>query len=152
VTYIPLLGNHSVNTFPRKQTRGTIGRPLLGNGWVNTPKNIRDNRRRCFPWGPPRGYIAWSSKGAVNCQKLREFSWRRVRLREFLSRFGSSSGDGSRRWLRRNGKKRIRPFKEDFICDLRWQWDCHEIRCQDTTSEDQESLCVCKSAIALYCL
>jgi hypothetical protein len=27
-------------------------RPLLCNGAVNTPKTIRDNRRRCFPGGP----------------------------------------------------------------------------------------------------
>jgi hypothetical protein len=30
----PLLGNDSVNIFPRKRTRA-IGRPLLGNGSVN---------------------------------------------------------------------------------------------------------------------
>jgi hypothetical protein len=33
----PLLGNDSVNTFPRKRTRATVGRLLLGNGPVNTP-------------------------------------------------------------------------------------------------------------------
>jgi hypothetical protein len=32
-----LLGNNSVNTFPQKQTHGTIGRPLLGNGSINAP-------------------------------------------------------------------------------------------------------------------
>jgi hypothetical protein len=32
----------------------TIGRLLLGNdGSVNTPKTTRENRIRCFPWGPP---------------------------------------------------------------------------------------------------
>jgi hypothetical protein len=33
----PLLGNVSVNTFPRKRTRATIRLPLLGNGSVNKP-------------------------------------------------------------------------------------------------------------------
>jgi hypothetical protein len=69
-----LLGNDSVNTFPLEPKRATIGRLLLGNGSVNTPKTIRDNIRRCFPWSPPRGYITKSRKGEVNsCQKLREF-------------------------------------------------------------------------------
>jgi hypothetical protein len=31
----PLLGNDSVNTFPRKRTLATIGHPLLGNRSVN---------------------------------------------------------------------------------------------------------------------
>jgi hypothetical protein len=60
-----LLGNDSVNIFPREATCGKIGRLLLGNGSVNTPKTIQDNRTRCFPWAPPRGYITRSSKGAV---------------------------------------------------------------------------------------
>jgi hypothetical protein len=124
VTIDPLLGNDSVNTFPLEPTRATIRRLLLGNGSLNTPKITRDNRRRCFPWGLPRGYITRSSKGAVGCyQKLREFSWWRVRLSEFLSRIGSSSGDGSRMWLRTNVKKWNRLCKEDFVCDLKLQWD-----------------------------
>jgi hypothetical protein len=123
----PLLGSNSVNTFPREPTCATIGRLLLGNGSVNTLKIIRDNTRWCFPLDPPRWYITRSSKGAVSwCQKLREFSWRRVHLRELMSRIGSSSGDVSRRGLIRNGKKESRLCKEDFICDLKWQWDCYQ--------------------------
>jgi hypothetical protein len=44
--------------------------PLLGNESVNTPKIILDKRRRRFPWGPPRGYITGSSKGAVKKRKV----------------------------------------------------------------------------------
>jgi hypothetical protein len=73
----PLLGNDSVNTFRREPTCATIGRLLLGNCSVNTPKTIRDNIR-CFPWGPLLCCITRSSKGAVSCQKLREFSCKRV--------------------------------------------------------------------------
>jgi hypothetical protein len=30
-----------------------------------------------------------------------------------------------RNWqLQNNGKKGIRLYKEDFMCDLKWQWDC----------------------------
>jgi hypothetical protein len=43
-----LLGNDSVNTFPQDPKRPTIGRLLVGNGSVNTPKTIRDNRRQGF--------------------------------------------------------------------------------------------------------
>jgi hypothetical protein len=46
---------------------------------------------------------------------LREFSWRRVHLSQLLSRNWSNSGDGSLKWLRRNGKKGIRRCKEDSI-------------------------------------
>jgi hypothetical protein len=70
----PLLGNDSVKIFEREPTRSTMGRLLLDNGSVNTPKTIRDNRRQCSPWVPPRGYITRSFKGAVSCQKLRKLS------------------------------------------------------------------------------
>jgi hypothetical protein len=60
----PLIGNVSVNNISWEPTRARIGRILLGNGSVNTPKTIRVNRRRCFLWGPPRGYITTSSNGA----------------------------------------------------------------------------------------
>jgi hypothetical protein len=116
-----LLCNDSVYTFPQESTRSTIGRLLLSNGTVNTPKTVRGNRRRCCKWGPPQGYTMRSSKGAVSCQKLREFSWRIIHLSQLLSRMGSSSGDGSRRWLRRNDKKEIRLWKQDFMCDLKWE-------------------------------
>jgi hypothetical protein len=49
VTYRPLLGNDSVNIFPPEAMRATIGRLLLDNGSVNTPKTIRDNIRWYFP-------------------------------------------------------------------------------------------------------
>jgi hypothetical protein len=156
----PLLGNDLVNTFWLEPARATIGRLLLGNGSVNTPKTVRDNRPRCFMWGSPRVYITGSSKGAVTCcQKLTEFTWRRVLLSELLSRTGSSSGDGSPRSLRKNVKKGIRRWQEDFMCDLKWQWDSHKsvarIRLVKT---ENSSACVrvncklCKSAIALHCL
>jgi hypothetical protein len=76
-----------------------------------------------------------------------------------LSRIEWSSGEGSRRWLRRNGKKGTRRCKENFICDLKWQWNCDKsvarIRLVKT---ENPSACatvnwkVCRIAIALYCL
>jgi hypothetical protein len=116
-----LLGNDSVNIFPRVPTRA-IGRPLLGNESIKKPKTIRDNRRRCFPWGPPWGYIMEVPRE----QSVIVRSWETSVEEEFellLSRIRSRSGDGSRRWLGRNGKKLIRLSKEDFMCDLKLQWN-----------------------------
>jgi hypothetical protein len=41
-------------------------------------------------------------------------------------------------WVFGIGNCKIRMWKEDFMCDLKWQWGL-KIRCQDTTSEDWES-------------
>jgi hypothetical protein len=42
------------------------------------------------------------------------------------NRTGLSSWDGSRRWLRRNGKKGIRLGQEDFKCWRKSEWDCYK--------------------------
>jgi hypothetical protein len=44
----PFLGKGSLNTFPQKQTRGTIDLSV-GNGAV---KRFYQQYRLCFPWGP----------------------------------------------------------------------------------------------------
>jgi hypothetical protein len=44
---------------------------------------------------------------------------------------GKELRDNSGRWLRKSGKKLIRPCKEEFICAA-----SVETRCKDTTSED----------------
>jgi hypothetical protein len=139
----PLLGNDSANTFPREPRSATIGRLLLGNRSVNTSKTIRDNRRFCFPWGAPRGYITKSSKWSLVVVR----SWESSVEEEFI--WVSCRQDDSRRWL----------WKEDFMCDLKWQWDCYKsvarIRLVKT---EKPSACVtvnwkvCRSAIALYCM
>jgi hypothetical protein len=46
-----LLGNGSLNTFQQKQTSGTRGRLLLGNGAVNTP---REQYRLVSVWSTVR--------------------------------------------------------------------------------------------------
>jgi hypothetical protein len=67
VTHRPIdrqrLGKHIL----AEPTLATIGRLLLENGSVNTPKTIWDNRRRRFPWSPPRGYVTSRFEGAVSC-------------------------------------------------------------------------------------
>jgi hypothetical protein len=76
--------------------RATVGRLLLGNESVNTPKTIRDNRRRFFPWDPPRGFITRSTKGTVSCRELRQVLEMAVEGDEL-------------------------DCKEDFMCDLKLQ-------------------------------
>jgi hypothetical protein len=92
----PLLGNDSVNTFQRKPTWATVGRLLLVNGAVNTP---RQEYRLCFLWGPCRGVIKGHSQKTRRSreQNCRSRKWR-VEFRdaslgaEELSRvFGISS-------------------------------------------------------------
>jgi hypothetical protein len=70
VVYRPTARQRLSKHIPAEPTRAVIGRLFLGNGSVNMPKTIWDNRRRCFPWGPPQGYITWSSKGAASYRKL----------------------------------------------------------------------------------
>jgi hypothetical protein len=72
-----------------------------------------------FAWPVRSGY----KKGLDEKSLLSEVE--RVHLSE-LSRIGSSSGNGSRRWLRRNCEKGIRPCKEVFMCDLKSQWDSYK--------------------------
>jgi hypothetical protein len=82
----PLLGNDSVNTFPREPTSATTGRLLLDNGSVNTSKNTGQQKTAFSMGSAPRLYNE-------NFQKSRQL----------LSRARSSSGDGSWRWWIRNG-------------------------------------------------
>jgi hypothetical protein len=99
----PLLGNDSVNTFPRKRTHATIWRPLLRNGSVNKLQQYRD-----CAFCVVRAEVLWRGKeGRMSYRELGRV-W-----------------DGSRRWLRSNCTRWIRLCKEDIMCDLKWQWDCY---------------------------
>jgi hypothetical protein len=110
-------------------------------------------------WSVQRGYkerFSWEVSVVVRSW---EFNWRRVHLSEFLSRNGLSSGGGSLRWLRRNGKKGIRLCKEDSMCDLKLQWDCYKSVARIWLVKTEKPIaCVtvnrkeCRSEIALYCL
>jgi hypothetical protein len=141
-----LLGNGSVNAFQQKQTRGTIGRPLLDNGPVNTHSR---QYKTVFSVGSVQSGYKCSAEQRSSRRSTTEY-------RTEVERTGSSSGDGGRRWLRRNDMKGIRMCQEDFTCDLKLQWDCDNRR--RLVKTENVSACatvnwkVCKSVIALYCL
>jgi hypothetical protein len=147
-----LLGNDSLNTFPREPTRVTIGYLLLGNGPVNTPKTIWNNRRRCLPWGPTRGCITKSSKEAVSgCQKLREFIWV---VKKWVELWRWYSKVIEKKW-----QERIRLWQEDFMYDLKLQWDGYKsvarirlMKIENPSSCVTVNWKVYRIAIALYCL
>jgi hypothetical protein len=153
----PLLGNDSVNIFPREPKRATIGRLLLGNGSVNTPKTTGDNRGR-FPWSPLRGYITRISKGAVSCNRVefRDVSLPGYELGSRGNELSRVFGTGSyktmiRKWVRRR--------KEDSMCDLKLQWDCDKsfarirlVKAENPSACATVNCNVCRSAIALYVL
>jgi hypothetical protein len=74
----PLLGNGSVNTFPKHMLSTIEGHPLLGNGPI---KSIFDNKRPCFPWGPCRGVVSsteqsWRSELRKHNGVGEEFIWK----------------------------------------------------------------------------
>jgi hypothetical protein len=103
-----------------------IARQRLGKH-IPAEDNARNSRtyiarRRCFPWGPPRGYITGSSKGAVGCcQKLREFSWRRVHVSELLGRVLEMAVESNWEEMVR---KELGGAKKTYMWDLKLQWDC----------------------------
>jgi hypothetical protein len=118
----PLLGNDSVNTCPqytslnKREALFYVVRAatLLCNGAVNTPKTIRDNRRRYFPWG--------LCNAVIKKIQLSSREWR-VEFETPACR-DMSLGAEQLNWVDNSGKKGIRRCKEDFMCDLKLQWDC----------------------------
>jgi hypothetical protein len=130
VTCIPIarqrLGKHvlavNASTIEKLFSMWSEPRPLLCNGALNTPKTIRDNRRQCFPWGPCRVVI---KKNSIEQHRVES----RVSERQIAGIWAWEQ----RNWiesslrncqLQNNGKKGIRRCKENFMCDLKWRWDC----------------------------
>jgi hypothetical protein len=113
-----LLGNYSVERFPRERTLTlTIELLFLCNGEVNNRGILRKQR---FMLGPPWGYMTRISG------QLREF------LRESLE---TATGDD---WEEMEREELGCEKKTSYVLQLQWDWYNYyvEIRCQDTTSED----------------
>jgi hypothetical protein len=65
-----------------------------------------------------------------------------------------------RNWqLKNNVKKGFRPWKEDSVCDFKWQWDCFKsvsrirlVKTENLRACVTVNCKVCRSAMVLYCL
>jgi hypothetical protein len=119
----PLLGNYSANTSPREPMRATIRRLLLVNASVNTPKTIRDIECGVFCVVRAEGLQETKKIVWVSIEKSRVSRRQPTKIWAREQRIWIESS--LRNWqLQNNGKKGIRLWKEDFMCDLKWQWDC----------------------------
>jgi hypothetical protein len=104
---VPFVGNDSVNTFPRRRERETIGCPLLGNVSVN---KLSKQYRACFLRGKCREFV-----GNKAC-----------RLSYLFSRIRSSSGVAIEGVWEEMARKEL-DWKEDFICNLKLQGDLYPL-------------------------
>jgi hypothetical protein len=146
-----LLRNDSVNTFPRQ--------------WIRKQHRVTydDMQRRykhAFPTIERLCLLSDPCKIVTN-----EFIWEfvvqssRVEFRDAnLPRHELGNRGTELSWqLENNGKKRIKRCREDFMCNLKWQWDCYKsvVRIRLVKTENP-SVCaavnckVCRPAQALY--
>jgi hypothetical protein len=106
-------------------------------------------QRRCkhaFPKNREAVFSAWS----VQSSYKEDFSW------EEDSRVSRRQAAGIWAWEENNGKKWIRLWKEDFVCELKWQWDSYKsaarirlVKTENPIVCVTENFKACRSAIAL---
>jgi hypothetical protein len=99
------LGKHA-SAIERLFSMWSAPRQLLCNGAINTSKPIRDNRRRCFPWGPCKVII---KKNSIGQHRVKRRVSRRQPARIWAWNWIESS---VRNLQLQNGKKGIRLWKK----------------------------------------
>jgi hypothetical protein len=95
-----------------------------------------------------------SGRQPVGIRGVWEQNWVESRRVEF--RDASLSGAEELNWFENNGKTGVRLWNEDFMCDLKLQWECYKsvarIRLVKTENPTACSTVNCRIVIALYCL
>jgi hypothetical protein len=144
-----LLGNGSVNTFPLQRIRKQQSSKSVAMQW-RCNHAFPTIETMCFLLGSCKVVI---EKGSV------EKNWVEFRDASLPGYELGSRGIQLSRQLQNNGMKGISLWKEDFMCDLKWQWDCYKsVAWMRLVKTENTSACVtvncklCRSAIALYCL
>jgi hypothetical protein len=118
-----LFGKHipaATNTQQKKTSATTQRRCKQAFSTIGRLRFLRCPCRRAIKRTKKIVWVSWVSR----CQSARISAWE---LRNWIE---SSLRNLQ---LQNNGKKGIRLWKEDFMCDFTWQWDLW-IRCQETTS------------------
>jgi hypothetical protein len=109
----------------------------------------------CFLCGPCRGVI----KGHRRRDRAAAAAAAAAEFQDVSLPDMSLGAEELSRQLQNNSKKGIRLWKEDFICDLKLQWDCHKsVARLRLVRTEKPSPCVtlnwkvCRSVIAPSCV
>jgi hypothetical protein len=123
--------------------------PLLCNGAVNTPSQQEKGcvfcvvRAKCYK---KISKLAVTTKNGIDFsrrQPARVCAWKQRNWTKLA--------------MQNNGKKGIRLCKEDFMCDLKWQWDCYKsvawirlLKAENPSTCVTVNCKVCRIATVLY--
>jgi hypothetical protein len=144
-------------------TRWTHSRcnKYVSNNWV-TSVAMQQRCKQAFPTTERLCFLRGPCKVVIKKSSVETDQWRAE-----SSRVSRRQPAGIWVWdhrklswqLQNNDKKEIRRWKEDFMCDLKWQWDCYKsvarirlVKIEKPSACETVNYKVCRSEIVLYCL